>query len=125
METNFVRTEFDTLIVLVKKKMRKASCHHEKLKMSGSGKKSGKEHFFYKTCNWQVSGSFTSCMVVQNKGKEMYNKVCCTCITLDSVKFFAFCGVRQQARAKFYFSFDLGYGPLKGSFKKVRVHLSK
>ena len=58
--------------------MRKASCHHEKLKMSGSGKKSGKEHFFYKTCNWQVSGSFTSCMVVQNKGKEMYNKVCCT-----------------------------------------------
>ena len=23
--------------------MRKASCHHEKLKMSGSGKKSGKE----------------------------------------------------------------------------------
>ena len=40
METKFVRTEFDTLIVLVKKKkMRKASCHHEKLKMSGSGKK--------------------------------------------------------------------------------------
>ena len=89
------------------------------------GPKFGKEHFFYKTCNWEVSGSFTSCMVVQNKGKEMYNKVCCTCITLDSVKFFAFCGVRQQARAKFYFSFDLGYGPLKVSFKKVRVHLSK
>lgn len=38
METNFVKAEFDALIVLVKK-MRKASCHHEKLKMRGSGKK--------------------------------------------------------------------------------------
>ena len=61
METNFVRTEFDS--AGKKKKIGKASCHHEKLKMSGSvvvhQKKSGKEHFFYKTCNWEVSGSFT------------------------------------------------------------------
>ena len=32
--------------------------------------------------------------------------------------------VNKQGR-NFFFSFDLGYGPLKVSFKKVRVHLSK
>ena len=43
METNFVRTEFDS--AGKKNKIGKASCHHEKLKMSGSAKKKWKGAF--------------------------------------------------------------------------------
>ena len=35
-------------------------------------------HFLQKTCNQEVSGRFRV-VVVQNKGKEMYKKVCSTC----------------------------------------------
>ena len=59
------------------------------VKMTGSEKKC--KHFLHKTCNREVSGSFTYVVVVQNSSKEMYKKsvqscfllirkkVCCTC----------------------------------------------
>ena len=38
---------------------------------------------------------------------------------------FAFYGERNQATTKFYFYFELGYGPLKFNFRRVRLHLTK
>ena len=39
---------------------------------------------------------------------------------------FAFYGGCKQATTKFYFSFsELGYGPLKFSFRRARLHLTK
>ena len=53
-----------------------------KVKMSSSEKKNGEQvhgiqHFLYKT----ILGSFWKfhVVVVENKGKEMYKKLCCTC----------------------------------------------
>ena len=57
METSFVRTEFD--IAGKKKKLEKLAATTKSWKWAAVQKKSGKEHFFYKTCNWEVSGSFT------------------------------------------------------------------
>ena len=51
-----------------------------KVKMSGREQKSGQEyiqHFLHKTCNWEVSGSHV--IVMQNNGKEMYNKTVQSC----------------------------------------------
>ena len=48
------------------------------VKMSGGEKKKKEpehiQHFLHKTCNWKFH-----VVVVQNNGKEMYKKVCCTC----------------------------------------------
>ena len=38
---------------------------------------------------------------------------------------FAFNGERKQAMTKFDFSFELKYGPLKFSFRRVRLQLTK
>jgi len=38
---------------------------------------------------------------------------------------FAFHGERKQATTKFYFSFELKYGLLKFSFRRVRLQLTK
>ena len=38
---------------------------------------------------------------------------------------FAFYGGRKQATTKFYFSSELEYGPLKFSFRRVRLQLTK
>ena len=53
-----------------------------KVKMSSSEKKKGEQvhgiqHFLYKT----ILGSIWKfhVVVVENKGKEMYKKLCCTC----------------------------------------------
>ena len=47
------------------------------VKMSGGEKKKKEpehiQHFLHKTCNWKFH-----VVVVQNNGKEMYKKVCCT-----------------------------------------------
>ena len=51
-------------------------------------KKSEREHiwhFLHKTCKWLRSFWKFHVVVVQNKGKEVYKKVCCMCI----VAFFA------------------------------------
>ena len=57
--------------------MRNASGHQCKEKMNGSEKKSEREHvrhFLHKKSFWRFH-----VVVVQNNGKEMYKKVCCTC----------------------------------------------
>ena len=39
--------------------MRNASGHQYKVKMSGSGEQENVRNFLHKTCNLEVSGSFT------------------------------------------------------------------
>ena len=61
--------------------MRNASGHQCKVKMNGSEKKLNEtdvQHFLQKTCNKEVSGSFTlqSC---KTTAKKCTKNVCCTC----------------------------------------------
>ena len=61
--------------------MRNASGHQCKVKMNDSEKKLNEtdvRHFLQKTCNKEVSGSFTlqSC---KTTAKKCTKKVCCTC----------------------------------------------
>ena len=68
--------------------MGNASGHQCKVKMSGSEKKKVNENTYDISSIKRVTKKFlevSRSVVVQNNGKEMYKKVCCTC----KVTFFA------------------------------------
>ena len=64
-------------------KMRNASCHQCKVKMRGTEKEVNENTYDISSIE-RVTKKF-HVVVVQNNGKEMYKKVCCTC----KVAFFA------------------------------------
>ena len=61
--------------------MRNASGHQCKVKMSGSEKKVNENTYDISSTQRVTSKKFleVSCVVVQNNGKEMYQKIVCTC----------------------------------------------
>ena len=62
--------------------MRNASGDQCKMKMSSSEKKSEREHVRHSSikCVTKIRSFWKfHVVVVQNNGKEMYKKVCCTC----------------------------------------------
>ena len=61
--------------------MGNASGHQSKVKMSGSEKKKVNENTYDISSIKRVTKKFWKfhVVVVQNNGKEMYKKVCCTC----------------------------------------------
>ena len=71
------------MFIAAVRKWGNASCHQLKVKMSGSEKKSEQEHIqhlLHKTCNWEVSESFTL-YSFKTTAKKCTKKACKVVIT--------------------------------------------
>ena len=79
-ESNFVGRKHERFIAAVKKSEMLATT---KVKMSSSEKKKVNRYTAYNISSIKrtILGSFWKfhAVVVENKGKEMYKKLCCTC----------------------------------------------